>query len=1388
VDDTNVYRVTIHKTFEGNLTCFPADDHELLTEHGFMDLAAVLSHFKHHATLAVACHVDGALEYHHITRSDVTVSEDTEHDFVAFEGAITEAAGRSGSVRHKTNHVSLLPTSNHRMWLRVGRTVGHREWPGRQKQPPAWQHHSAESVLEAGQSDSSTVAQFNARFEHGLAADGAALPFVEPLGLQSDDEIDAFLELYGYWLGGGWLNLLNRAVAFGPRKPQDKPYLVALFKRLERVLPVQEWSQQAGGAGVWIQQDESSGGQYMFCIFRHEWWSYFADQYGHKYAGGHLLAQAAVPLDAEDSDSAKWFWHWVWRRLGVRRMRLVIAGLRLADGDPAAGGGDTGHIHTSSVRFRDEVQRLCLQAGYTTHFGVNTEAGHVSYSLGRPVTAKTTNWEVFYALAPQVAEPKVAVADECQAVRKKCVVWCVTVPTKQQNIMFRRVLERKDGVVVSAGRPLVVGNTKPINGAIFIFNPRTGQLFLKIIHTSVWAGQKRLGQLAKWKTAEETAALIRALPTEEQPKQIIVTRKGLLDPLEVHCLAAGSTLLVVRNGTLCELDVASLLEGDTLLDERGGATHVGPITVEQRALMQVTGRTHGLVNQQYVVSDGHLLSLRCENKPYFFSTGQSSTARFQYLVREGDKVFWTSRMFTMSDGALAQPHRADVGTVPSSVSSVAFSLQGSASSSAGSTPVSTPRLSVSSPKSRSLTSYTEPEDDFLESPTPFMNARERDEVIVISDDEMEVSPALVRVPSSAKDNAKLVVELEDEHTIAPLGQAGPSSSSSAAPAAPARVGSQEEGKSSAPEDGDAEPTLQELVLDWWATVPERVVLGDTINIAAAAYAELPTDHPLRTHFGGYRGRVDDAFPDGVARAPPSELALLHPYFLGLWLGDGAVDAGSVRVTIHRNETAVYEKLAAIYGPHGFDVTAREVPGLAYNVDITDPGHSMVNRLEDALRAAKLIGAGTSKHIPDAFKYATKAVRQELLAGLIDSDGCQPTRLEETQQDPSCSAAEPERVPVAAGVLTAGALACFDAVVGDVAQLSDDDLQSGRSQRAPEYDGPLDPFAFTAVVEHGEIAWKPVVQGRPIAVVLNLLDPLSRVLGTRADGVQKAATWVNLERELRGVDIALGWLATQQNPIPWSSPVAPQFQAIRGASMAATLATKAPIVVAFGPAVQADWSKSAVVWSSEVHVGHGVSVRTGVIQQRSLWLINSPHPQERSLALETAIVTAQALATGTPLAQLVVAPGAEVRRRRGLNVWSFGQGRVHERLLTDVVQLVSSLGLRQGIVPGTSAGGHQSKSIIISGSGQDEVSAFVQLPHKRLLRYRPTTAAHQSRIQLSVTSAGVGTVYRFAVDGFNARFMLSDWTVVHNCLDFPNIVIVSDEHQPAPACCYHLVDR
>ncbi|CDK28553.1 unnamed protein product [Kuraishia capsulata CBS 1993] len=109
------------------------------------------------------------------------------------------------------------------------------------------------------------------------------------------------------------------------------------------------------------------------------------------------------------------------------------------------------------------------------------------------------------------------------------------------------------------------GNTavKVLNGALFILNPRSGQLFLKIIHSSVFAGQKRRTQLSKWKSAEEVAALVRSLPREEQPSQIIITRKGIKDPLEVHMLDFPN--ISIRPSEL-HLPFGAALKIDKLLD------------------------------------------------------------------------------------------------------------------------------------------------------------------------------------------------------------------------------------------------------------------------------------------------------------------------------------------------------------------------------------------------------------------------------------------------------------------------------------------------------------------------------------------------------------------------------------------------------------------------------------------------------------------------------------------------------------------------------------------------------------------------------------------------------------------------------------------------------
>lgn len=104
-------------------------------------------------------------------------------------------------------------------------------------------------------------------------------------------------------------------------------------------------------------------------------------------------------------------------------------------------------------------------------------------------------------------------------------------------------------------------SSSPVNGALFIFNPLNGRLYLKVIHTSVWIGQKRRGQLAKWKAAEETAALIKSFPEEERPKRLIVMRKSLLDPLETQCIEFPD---IVIKGSEIQVPFQSLLKIESI--------------------------------------------------------------------------------------------------------------------------------------------------------------------------------------------------------------------------------------------------------------------------------------------------------------------------------------------------------------------------------------------------------------------------------------------------------------------------------------------------------------------------------------------------------------------------------------------------------------------------------------------------------------------------------------------------------------------------------------------------------------------------------------------------------------------------------------------------------
>jgi len=384
--------------------------------------------------------------------------------------------------------------------------------------------------------------------------------------------------------------------------------------------------------------------------------------------------------------------------------------------------------------------------------------------------------------------------------------------------------------------------TKPINGAIFIFNPRTGQLFLKIIHTSVWAGQKRLGQLAKWKTAEEVAALIRSLPIEEQPKQIIVTRKGMLDPLEVHCLAEGTPVLRLGPAGIETVPVEQLSPGDALLDEVGNPTKVikgdagRGVEKGERELFRITGTGTGATSMDYTVTGGHLLSLRCDTRPLKTQPLDNGTIRLEYAIFVNGQVHETSKTFD------------------------------------------------------------------------------------------------------------------------PAGQ-------------------------------ESSNSFDEAIA-WWSAQPDRVKIGDVIDITVEEYASLEDLHPIKTFFGGFRGA---ALADSVPLLPgiPDPDALIDPWFLGLWLGDGAMSAGAVGIAFSSEDLESIAKVKAIYSPYEFAFNQIPVVGkAAVQLDISDPTQRG-NRLKDALRQLGL--TDQEKHIPRSYLYGTRSVREALLAGLISSDGCCPTR-------------------------------------------------------------------------------------------------------------------------------------------------------------------------------------------------------------------------------------------------------------------------------------------------------------------------------------------------------------------------------------------------------------
>jgi hypothetical protein len=160
------------------VNCFPAEDHQILTSLGFLYLSDVLSHFRSHSSLSIACFVGGKLEYRPIGREKVIVHEGS-HEIVRFE------------CKGKSDGFELDCTSNHRLFVRIGRA----------ETLSPYQVFTAEQVMKEGVKDDKAVVQFTGVFEEGV---GASTPFSSlhfAAGVRSEAEFLSSLFSYGFTLG-----------------------------------------------------------------------------------------------------------------------------------------------------------------------------------------------------------------------------------------------------------------------------------------------------------------------------------------------------------------------------------------------------------------------------------------------------------------------------------------------------------------------------------------------------------------------------------------------------------------------------------------------------------------------------------------------------------------------------------------------------------------------------------------------------------------------------------------------------------------------------------------------------------------------------------------------------------------------------------------------------------------------------------------------------------------------------------------------------------------------------------------------------------------------------------------------------------------------------------
>ena len=510
-------------------TCGPERDFRLLTDRGFLFLREVEAALDsaQDGPLLFACYNPHSrqLEYHpgHLIVKPAqvyTLVNFTSHgDAQRLKPSSDElGAAGSGSVPALPSddhpQVSLRVTGDHDMYVQLGeRSAGDSveyRWatPYHKVEAAALQSNCGCPADDLDCDHRRASVRMLAAAVGGVQRSSGDVHSVEDelasaLALPGRKEVDAFLELYGYWLSAGSVD--DDGVQLSVNHCDDLPWLTAALTAAGLCC----------GRDYHAHVDEADSNAVSLSIINRAWVVYFNDSEndckGVALQGdvacspiasapdsptsstdrsctptsAHLTLMSSDDEEDDDwseqerteqlsggatssinlgaSSTGRRFWWWVLRRCDREQLRSIIRGMQRASANGCQHQSlSEGVLVTADVHFRDQLVHALLNAGYTATAELHRQQADQQKHTGHLPVSTSPLWRVCYAdgradgMESNLLQPSLERQRDIHTEEYYGRVWCVSVPTGL--IVAQRAEVDSGGLVSTTSRPVLVGN------------------------------------------------------------------------------------------------------------------------------------------------------------------------------------------------------------------------------------------------------------------------------------------------------------------------------------------------------------------------------------------------------------------------------------------------------------------------------------------------------------------------------------------------------------------------------------------------------------------------------------------------------------------------------------------------------------------------------------------------------------------------------------------------------------------------------------------------------------------------------------------------------------------------------------------------------------------